>query len=66
MTTATTLVDLPELLTTAEVAKLLRIDRSTLSRWRTAGTGPRVTWLSANTPRYQPADVAEWLRQIAG
>ncbi len=32
MTTATTLVDLPELLTTAEVAKLLRIDRSTLSR----------------------------------
>lgn len=66
MTTASRLVDLPELMTTDEVARLLRIDRSTLSRWRTSGTGPRVTWLSASTPRYQRADIADWLRQVAG
>jgi hypothetical protein len=66
MTTTTTSTDLPELLTTGEVAKLLRIDRSTLSRWRTSGTGPRVTWLSSTTPRYQRSHVAEWLRQVAG
>jgi predicted DNA-binding transcriptional regulator AlpA len=49
-----------------EVAKLLRIDRSTLSRWRTLGTGPRVTWLSPGMPRYQRSDVADWLSQVAG
>jgi hypothetical protein len=27
------------------------------------GAGPRVTWLTANIPRYQRADVVEWLRQ---
>ena len=34
------------LMTTAEVAKVLQVNRSTLSRWRAAGTGPRVVWLS--------------------
>ena len=66
MATATTLIDLPELLTTGEVAALLRIDRSTLSRWRTSGAGPRVTWLTPSTPRYQRADVAAWLQRVAG
>jgi predicted site-specific integrase-resolvase len=36
--------ELSELMTTAEVASLLRVDRSTLSRWRSSGSGPRVTW----------------------
>jgi predicted site-specific integrase-resolvase len=45
--------ELSELMTTAEVASLLRVDRSTLSRWRSSGSGPRVTWLSSSCPRYQ-------------
>jgi predicted DNA-binding transcriptional regulator AlpA len=56
-------LDVPELLTTAEVAALLKVNRSTLSRWRSVGIGPRVTWLTANIPRYQRADVVEWLRR---
>lgn len=57
--------DLPILLTTSEVAALLRVNRSTVSRWRTTGTGPRVTWVSPTTPRYQRADVSDWLRRAA-
>ena len=57
--------DIDALLTTGEVAELLRINRSTLSRWRSSGMGPRVTWLSPTVPRYQRADVADWLRQAA-
>ena len=53
------------LLTTAEVAELLRVNRSTLSRWRSSGLGPRVTWLSPTVPRYQRADIADWLRRVA-
>jgi predicted DNA-binding transcriptional regulator AlpA len=62
---AAAVLDLPELLTTAEVAALLKVNRSTLSRWRSAGAGPRVTWLTANVPRYQRDDVIEWLRQAS-
>ncbi|MGY4721648.1 helix-turn-helix transcriptional regulator [Naumannella halotolerans] len=58
--------DLPVLMTSAEVAKVLKVDRSTLSRWRTAGQGPRVTWLSPSVPRYQRDDVLSWLHdQVA-
>ena len=53
------------LLTTSEVAALLRVNRSTLSRWRSLGIGPRVTWLSPSVPRYQRADVQDWLRRAA-
>lgn len=53
------------LMTTAEVAALLKVNRSTLSRWRSLGIGPRVTWLSASIPRYQRADVLAWLRRAA-
>jgi hypothetical protein len=55
--------ELPRLMTTAEVASVLRVDRSTLSRWRSSGLGPRVTWLSSSSPRYQRDDVVEWLRR---
>ena len=54
---------LPRLMTTAEVASVLQVDRSTLSRWRSSGLGPRVTWLSSSSPRYQRDDVVEWLRR---
>ena len=53
------------LLTTSEVAELLRVNRSTLSRWRSLGVGPRVTWLSPSIPRYQRSDVVEWLQRAA-
>jgi predicted DNA-binding transcriptional regulator AlpA len=56
---------LPALMTTAEVAKVLQVNRSTLSRWRAAGIGPRVVWLSPSMPRYQRADVFEWLSRLA-
>jgi predicted DNA-binding transcriptional regulator AlpA len=62
---AAAVVDVPELLTTAEVSALLKVNRSTLSRWRSAGAGPRVTWLTANIPRYQRDDVIEWIRQAS-
>ena len=57
--------DIGALLTTGEVAELLRVNRSTQSRWRSGGLGPRVTWLSPTVPRYQRSDVAEWLRRVA-
>jgi hypothetical protein len=53
------------LVTTGEVATLLRVNRSTLSRWRSCGLGLRVTWLSPAVPCYQRADVADWLRSVA-
>ena len=56
---------LPVLMTTAEVARLLQVNRSTLSRWRAAAIGPRVVWLSPSMPRYRRADVVDWLRRAA-
>jgi hypothetical protein len=56
---------LPTFLTTEEVASLLRVNPSTVCRWRLAGSGPRVTWLSAKIPRYQKADVLEWVSHQA-
>lgn len=58
-------VGLPLLLTTDEVAKVLRIDRSTLSRWRAQGVGPRAVWLSPSIPRYRRDDVEAWLAKNA-
>ncbi|MFT3970874.1 MAG: helix-turn-helix domain-containing protein [Micropruina sp.] len=56
---------LPALLTSAEVAAWLKVNRSTLSRWRTDGVGPRVTWLSGSIPRYQRQHVTAWLQRAA-
>jgi predicted DNA-binding transcriptional regulator AlpA len=52
-----------EFLTSEEVAKWLRVSPSTLCRWRQAGRGPRVTWLSASCPRYERSDVEAWLKR---
>ncbi len=54
-----------EYMTIAEVARLLRVDKSTVCQWRQAETGPRVTWLSPSLPRYARRDVEEWLRGVA-
>jgi len=54
-----------EYLTTEEVATWLRVAPSTVCRWRLAGRGPRVTWLSPALPRYRKADVIAWLQGVA-
>ena len=58
-------IGLVPLMTTEEVSELLRVDPSTLCRWRTLGVGPRVTWLSSRIPRYQRAHVMDWLQGSA-
>jgi len=50
------------LMTTTEVARMLRVDPSTVSKWRSCAQGPRATWLTPNTPRYARADILAWLR----
>lgn len=57
--------DLPVMLTSGEVAKALKITPSTLCRWRATGKGPRVYWLSPDSPRYRLADVVTWLEEVA-
>lgn len=54
-----------EFLTTAEVARWLRVDKATLCRWRGRKVGPRVTWLSPTIPRYARKDVEDWLKEVA-
>lgn len=56
---------IPRMMTTAQVAKALGVDPSTLSRWRSQGVGPRVYWLGKATPRYREEDVVEWLERNA-
>jgi hypothetical protein len=69
---AAAVLDVPELLTTAEVASLLKVNRSTLSRWRSAGlalgsrgsqrTSPATsapTWSSGcDRPRFDHSEAA--------
>ena len=63
---STQIEQLPTFLTTEEVAGLLRVNRSTVCRWRLTGNGPRVTWLSTKIPRYQKSDVLSWVHELVG
>ncbi|GAA2236582.1 hypothetical protein GCM10010413_41220 [Promicromonospora sukumoe] len=54
-----------EYMTTEEVAAWLKVAPSTVCRWRMAGKGPRVTWLSPSLPRYRRDHVATWLEAVA-
>lgn len=65
MSTTDVAAPLPSLMTTAQVAAALQVNRSTLSRWRMSGMGPRVTWLSPSIPRYRRADVLRWIESAA-
>lgn len=56
-------VSVHELMTSAEVAALLKVSPATLCRWRARGTGPRVLWLSAQLPRYSWRDIQRWMEQ---
>ena len=53
------------LLTPAEVATVLSVSKSTLTRWRQSGTGPPCVWLSEGLPRYRALDLAKWLERRA-
>jgi hypothetical protein len=54
------------LLTSRQVAELLGVHPSTLSRLRTTGDGPPVLWVTANSPRYLHSDVVAWLKSRRG
>lgn len=49
--------------TTEELARLVKVDPSTIRRWRTAYPcqGPPFVRLSFGVVRYNGADVGEWL-----
>ena len=49
-----------ELLTEADVARQLRVDPRTLSRWRSLGTGPRYVRVG-RAVRYVAQDLQTWL-----
>jgi hypothetical protein len=49
-------VSVRELMTSSEVAAVLRVSQAT-------GTGPRVLWLSARVPRYLWRDVEDWMER---
>ena len=51
--------------TTEEMAKILKVDPSTLRRWRRLKIpkGPKATCISERTWRYYHADFAEWLNR---
>jgi predicted DNA-binding transcriptional regulator AlpA len=52
-----------ELLTTAEVATLLRVKPRTVEDWRVDGTGPDYVTLSKNVVRYRPSAVDRYITE---
>jgi DNA-binding transcriptional MerR regulator len=52
--------DLPDLMTTAEVADLTRAPQSTVRYWRFCGTGP-CSFRVGRRVLYRRADVQRWL-----
>ena len=62
---APTGLQMPALLSTKEVAHLLRVDASSVRRWRTEQPpqGPPFIRLSERVVLYDAADVREWLNE---
>lgn len=54
-----------DLLTTAEVARRLRVGSTALNGWRKAGTGPTCAKFG-NTVVYRRADVERWITERFG
>jgi predicted DNA-binding transcriptional regulator AlpA len=51
------------LLTSREVAALLRVSQSTLSRWRERGDGP--AWVNlGGLPRYELDEIRSWVKDV--
>lgn len=55
--------DLPELMTRREVAGVLRVSVSALSRWAAQGIGPRCLWLGTHSPRYRRDDIIQFVEE---
>lgn len=51
-----------DLLSTAELAKILGVHERTVREWRSKGTGPPVLWAGA-VARYKWSEVEAWLRR---
>ena len=58
--TTATVVELPPLLTTEEVAEHFRVNPSTVRRWRLDGVGPCYVKVGS-VYRYPQAALADWL-----
>lgn len=54
-----------DLLTTAEVARLLRVAPGTLRNWRTYGGGPAWLKLGGAMVRYRYGEVLRWVERNA-
>jgi excisionase family DNA binding protein len=54
-----------ELLTEQQVADMLKVSRSTVRSWRSAGTGPAVVY-AGRFPRYWRSAVERWLTERKG
>lgn len=55
------MTDNSNLLTTADVAAMVKVKPVTARVWRYRGTGPRYLRLSDRIIRYREADVLSWL-----
>ena len=49
------------LLTTAELAEFIGVERTTLEKWRLEKIGPDYIWISSRCVRYQKSDIAAWI-----
>lgn len=58
-------MDTEELLTDQDIATLLKVQPSTVKRWRREKTGPKPIYLAATTVRYRRGDVDAWIAQRA-
>jgi excisionase family DNA binding protein len=54
----------PELLTVDDLARLLRVPKATIYRWRTTGDGPR-GYVIGRYVRFRRAEVEAWLEERA-
>lgn len=55
---------MPELMTREEVAALLRVHETTLSRWAAEGKGPPCIYVASRVPRYRRADVLAYVETL--
>lgn len=51
------------LLNSAEAAKLLRLSKSCLARWRLHNQGPPYIQFSPNSVRYSRSEITAWLQK---
>jgi predicted DNA-binding transcriptional regulator AlpA len=54
-----------QLLTPAQVGKILGVTPSTLCRLRQEGKGPRFVWVTDHTPRYREDELLAYIEERA-